>query len=162
MFSNLRANSQIFILHKGAAPFVEVGTVLSVSIPRPKFSIPQYGQLQDMVVDVTARIGERSETFQALPAGLDVADSMGNDNVVVTTGRDSMNAEVASMKQKSQDILNSIEYHKSIICECDKILENINPEYAEKQAQQARISSLESQLAEVLRLLKDRNTCSDA
>lgn len=161
MFSNLRANSQIYILHKGSTPFIEMGSVISVSTPRPKFPIPQFGQMQDLVVDVTAKVGERSETYQALPANLDVADSVGTDNVVVTTGRDSMNAEVASLKQKSLDIVNSVDYHKSIVAECDKILESINPEFAEKQAQQAKIASLESQLAEVLRLLKDRETGSD-
>lgn len=160
MFSNLRANSQIYILHKGSTPFIEVGTVMSVSMPRPKFPVPQFGQMQDLVVDVTAKVGERSETYQALPANLDVADSVGNDNVVVTTGRDAMNAEVASLKQKSLDIVNSVDYHRGIITECDKILENINPEYAEKQAQQARIATLESQLAEVLSLLKERKADS--
>lgn len=37
MFSNLRTNSQIYILHRDATPYVEIGQVVSVSQPRPRF-----------------------------------------------------------------------------------------------------------------------------
>jgi hypothetical protein len=43
-----------------------------------------------------------------------------------------MNNEVASMKQRSLDIINSIEEHQSIIQGCEKILQVLNPEIAEK------------------------------
>jgi hypothetical protein len=43
-----------------------------------------------------------------------------------------MNSEVMSMKQRSVDILNSIEQHRSIIDGWDEILQVLNPEIAEK------------------------------
>lgn len=154
MFSNLRTNSQIYILHKDSAPRVEIATVTGVSAPRPKFPIPQnFGQVQDMVVDVDARIGELVVSYKCLPANSDVADSM-TDGVTVATGRDAMNAEVSAFRQRSVDAINSIDYHKGIIAGCDRILETINPEYAEKQAQQAEINGLKQQMAEILSILK--------
>lgn len=42
MFSNLRANSQIYILHKDASPYVEIGSVVSVSQPQPKFPVTNF------------------------------------------------------------------------------------------------------------------------
>lgn len=161
MFSNLRTNSQIYILHKDANPHVELATVVSVSMPRPKFSMPQtFGQPQELVVDVEARIGEQTVSYKNLPASGDVADSVG-DGVTVTTGRDAMNAEVSALRQRSIDAVNSIGYHKGVIAGCDKILEAINPEYAEKQAQQAEINSLKSQVSEILQILKGGKHDSD-
>lgn len=161
MFSNLRTNSQIYILHKDANPRVEIATVTGVSMPRPKFPIPQnFGQVQDMVIDVDARIGEQSVSYKGLPATGDVADSAA-DGVTVTTGRDAMNAEVSALRQRSIDAVNSIGYHKGVIAGCDRILETINPEYAEKQAQQAEIAQLKSQMSEILQILKGGRHDSD-
>lgn len=154
MFSNLRTNSQLYILHKEANPHIEIATVTSVSMPRPKFAMPQtFGQPQEMVVDVDARIGEQTVSYKCLPANSDVADSAA-DGVTVATGRDAMNAEVSALRQRSIDAVNSIGYHKGVIAGCDKILETINPEYAEKQAQQAEINSLKQQVTEILNILK--------
>lgn len=40
MFSNLRQNSTIYILHKDGKPYIETGSVTAVSAPRPKYPIP--------------------------------------------------------------------------------------------------------------------------
>jgi hypothetical protein len=47
-----------------------------------------------------------------------------------------MNSEILSMKQRSLDIINSMEYHQNIISGCDEILQTLNPEIAEKQRQE--------------------------
>jgi hypothetical protein len=57
MFQSLRANSQLFILHKDRQSYIETGSVISVTAPVPKFPIPQnYGQPQEMVVDVVVKV----------------------------------------------------------------------------------------------------------
>lgn len=150
MFSNLHQGSQIYVLYKSSTPSVEVGVVESITKPRPNLALPmQFGQAPEYVLDIVARVGARTETFQILPASLEVAES--SENVVVATNRESMNAEVMAYKQKSLDIINSVEYHKAVVAGCDKILESINPEYA----QQAEIASLKAQMAELMALLKE-------
>lgn len=150
MFQTLRANSPIYILHKDATPYVETGSVVSVSAPMPKFPMPthQFGAPTEMVVDVVARVNGQTLTFQKLPANKEVEDSSAN-GLVISTSRDAMNSEVAAIKQRSIDILNSTEYHKSLIIGCDKILESLNPEYAEKQRQAEEINLLKSQLGDM-------------
>jgi hypothetical protein len=44
-----------------------------------------------------------------------------------------MNSEILNFKQKSIEAINSVDMHKSIIDECDLIISNLNPEYAEKK-----------------------------
>ena len=64
---------------------------------------------QEMIVDITADINGTSANFQKLPAMGDIAD-FGN-NIVVSCNKEAMNSEVSSMKQRSLDIINSIETH---------------------------------------------------
>ena len=88
----------------------------------------------DLVLDITAEIDGKATSFQKLPANSEIAD-FGN-NVVIAVSKEAMNSEVMSMKQRSVDILNSIEQHRSIIDGCDEILQVLNPEIAEKQRQE--------------------------
>ena len=65
-----------------------------------------------------------------------------------------MNSEIMCLKQRSVDIINSVDYHQNLISECDKLLTNLNPDLAEKQAQKDRIDSLESQVLALVEMNK--------
>ena len=149
MFQSLRQNSQIYIFHKGSNPLLEVGTVTNVPITRAKYpSVPNFGQPQEMIIDLTVKVGDRVVNYSGLPATAEIADSSSNgDSVVVSDNRSAMNAEIFSYKQRSIDIINSVEQHKGIISGCDAILNDLNPEYAQKQQQEAKLTSLEEQMS---------------
>lgn len=156
MFQNLRVNAQVYILHKDNNPYIECGSVMSVSAPKPKYpsnmpigSFPQV----ETVVDLVVNINGQNTNFNGLPAGLDVADFGQNGNIVITCSRDAMNNEVTMMKQKSMDIVNSIDYHRSVIANCDKMLNLLNPEYAEKQRQEREMSDMREQMAQMSKTL---------
>lgn len=158
MFQNLRPNSQLFILHKENVPFIEYGSVTNVSASRPKYPMnTPIGQMpsMEMVVDVSVVINGQPTNFQNLPAGMDIADFGQNGNIVISCSRDAMNSEVAMMKQKSIDLLNSVEQHQQVIAACDKMLNMLNPEYAAKQQQDKEISDLKGQMAEMSKSLAD-------
>lgn len=150
MFQSLRINAQVFILHKDANPYVETGTVVNVSAPQMKFPLPQnIGQPQEMVVDVIININGSNQTYQKLPANQDVADFGTSGNIVVATSRDALSAEVVGLKKISSDIVESVEYHRGLIASYDSILQQLNPEYREKQQQQAEINELKTQLGQM-------------
>lgn len=156
MFSNLRTNSQLYILHKESTPYVEVGQVLSVSQPQPRFPVANFMSPQELVVDVVVRINGNDITLQKLPANLDVADQgTANGTLVITTSREAMNAEVDSMRQKSLGILNSVEYHKKIVQDCEVLLQRLNPEFAEQKQQKQEIDMLKSQMSEMMNGMKE-------
>lgn len=153
MFQNLRPSAQLYILHKDGTPYIEYGSVVNITAPKAKYPLSTqftspYPQME-MVVDIVVNIGGQNTNLQGLPAGADIADFGTNGNIVVSCSRDAMNNELSTMKQKSVDILGSINYHKSIIEACDKMLNLINPEYAEKQRQDKEISDLKQQLSEM-------------
>lgn len=151
MFQSLRQNSQIYIFHKGNKPVLEIGYVNNIPITKPKYQVPPtFGQAQEMIVDIQVKIGDQLVNYSGLPAQLDIADSYSNgDNVVISDNREAMNAEILSFKQKSQDIVNNIDLHKSIIEGCDLILNSLNPEFAEKKQQQDEIKTLKTQMTDM-------------
>ena len=150
MFQSLRVNSPFFVLHKDANPYVETGTVINVSTPQVKFPLPQnVGQPQEMVVDVTININGTNQTYQKLPANQDVADFGTAGNIVVATNREALSAEIVGLKKRSSDIVESVEYHRGLIASYDSILQQLNPEYREKQQQQAEINELKEQLGQM-------------
>ena len=154
MFQSLRANNQIYIFHKGPNPVLETGTVVNVTPPVPKYQIPPvYGQPQEMVVDLVVKVNGQDTNYRQLPANLDIAD-FGSGGIVLSVSREAMNAEVLSYKNKSIDAINSVDVHKGIIAGCNKILESLNPEFAERQAQQAEMNELRSQMAAMMEMLK--------
>lgn len=141
-FQNLRNNHQIYILKKDVIPTLEIGKITNVSVPVPKYG--NTSMYNDLIIDVTADVDGKTTSFQKIPANSEIAD-FGN-NIVIATSKEAMNNEVASMKQRSLDILNSVEQHQSIIKGCDEILQMLNPEIAEKQRQEQENKALREEI----------------
>ena len=139
-FQNLRNNHQIYILRKDTIPTLEMGKVVQTTVPVPKYA----GMYNDLILDVTVEIDNKPTLFQKIPANSEIAD-FGN-NIVIATSKEAMSSEVASMKQRSLDIINSMDSHKSIIQGCDQILEILNPEIAEKQRQEQENKALREEI----------------
>ena len=156
MFSNLRTNSQLYILHRDSTPYREIGQVVNVSQPRSKYPTNNYITPQEQVVDIVVSINGNNITLQSLPANLDVADQGTiNGSLFISTSRDAMNTEVNSMRQKSLDIINSIEHHKKVIQYCELLLQRLNPEFAEQKQQKQEIDILKTQVSEIMNGMKE-------
>lgn len=157
MFQSVRPNSPIYIFHKGDNPRIEVGYVTAQPVTRPKYPVPPtFGQAQEAVVDIVVKINGQTVNYNGLPANLDIADSTSNgETIVISDSKEAMNAEIISLKQKSLDIINSVELHRTLANNCDKILSDLNPEFAEKQAQREEIDALKLQMVEMSRNIGD-------
>ena len=151
MFQSVRPNSQIYIFHRGDNPRLEVGYVVNQPIPRPKYQLPAtFGQPQETVVDLVVKTNEQTYNYNNIPAQLDVADSVSNgENLIISDSKDGISSEILNLKQKSQDIANSKEYHLSLVEKYEKILMDIHPELAEKQEQKQEIDVLKSKMEEM-------------
>lgn len=149
-FSNLRSGNQLYILHKDSVPTIEIGKVISISQVSPK-----YGNMYspEMVVDISANVNGQPTNFQKLPALGDIAD-FGN-NIVLSCNKDAMSSEVLSMKQRSVDLINSVELHQNIIKGCDEILTQLNPEIKEKQRQEEENKALRDELNQLKEMFKE-------
>ncbi len=150
MFQSLRINQQFYILHKDTNPFVETGTVTSVSTPTIKYPpiAPNIGTQPEYVVDVVVDVNGTTQTFQKIPANKEIAD-FGVGNIVIASSRDAMNAEIATLKNRSEEHLKRVDEEKAKIIAYDAILRQLNPEYAEKQKQEEEIMMLKNQVAQM-------------
>lgn len=145
-FSNLRNGNQLFILHKDNVPSLELGKVPP---------IPKYGNtgMSEMILDITADVNGTMTNFQKLPANSEIAD-FGN-NIVISCNKEAMSSEINSMKQRSTDIVNSIQLHKDIIKGCDEILMQLNPEIQERQRQEAENKALREEVNSLKEMFKE-------
>ena len=161
-FSALTNGMPFYVLRKSDKPFLEVGVVKQKSQPRAQYPMqtPNVGmglQMQQ-VVDITATINGKDETFPNLPVSVEIAQK-GNDTF--SGSREAMLQAVDAMLQTSKKAIEQVPYHKSVIAESEKMLETLNPQYAENKQNARVIQSLqekqkmqEQQLAE----LKAQNT----
>lgn len=149
MFQSIRTNSPFYILNKGPKPRLDVGMVTSVTAPQMKFpTVPQGLSQPEYVVDITVLVNGATQQYQRLPANKEIADfGDGFGNIVVSMSRDAMNNEIATLRNKSEDHIKRVDEEKQKIIAYEAILQQLNPEYAEKQKQEAEIATLKNQVA---------------
>ncbi len=171
-FFNLRGSSPLYILNKEGVPSVNIGSVVGVTSPVPKWGVPMaFGQPQEMVVDLTVKVDDKQGQFFKVPAGAEVYEYENNGvktPYVLATSRDAINAEVNVLRQQAVGVLNSVDYNRQVIAACDEMLRQLNPEFAEKQRQDQEISELKKQLseqqaqmAELISILKGKETSKE-
>lgn len=162
MFSNLSKGSVLYGLDTKGEVRLFTATVDSVSMPRPKYMQNTFGQMPETVVDIVANInGERRE-FKQVPSNNAIAD-FGPDTFVLSDTKDSLMNYVASMLQNSKNIVNSVDKHKSLITQYEKVLGELNPNVANDNAVKelrGQVESMQSQMGEILSLLKSGNVKS--
>ena len=159
MFSNLSKGSVLYGLDtKGDMKFF-TAPVESVSMPRTKNFNPTFGQIPELVIDIVAMVdGERRE-FRQVPSNNTIAD-FGPETIVLADNKDSLINYVRNSRQTDQTAVNNYPVHKERIPKWDRILSEIDPgsvnETVVKELS-GKVTSMESQMAEILSLLKERN-----
>ena len=143
-FNSLGNGSPFYILRQGEKPILEVGIVKSKSQPRAKFptstpNLMQGFQMQQ-VIDVVATINGKDETFAEVPVNVEIAQK---GNVTFSGSREAMLQAVDGMLQTSKKALEQIPYHNSVISESERMMETLNPQYAENKQQARTIKDLQ-------------------
>ena len=161
-FNSLGNGNPFYVLRKGEKPLLEVGVVKSKTQPRAKFPTANPNIMQGMqvqqVIDVVATINGRDETFNEIPINVEIAQR-GNDTF--TGSREAMLQAVDAMLQTSKKAIEQLPYHKAVITESEKMLEALNPQYADNKRQARTILALEEKQRETdqkLATLEQQNT----
>lgn len=172
-FNSLASGSPFYVLRKGGRPTLLVGTVKERTASQPKYhaqAVPTAfnGTNIQQVMTVIATLNGKDETFVDVPSGLEIA-ARGNDTF--SGSREAMLQAVDSMIQASKKTLDMVDYHKTVLDEGEKMLETLNPRYAEEKRQtqtiktleakqvetDKKLSTLETQNAEMLSILRKLN-----
>ncbi len=145
---SLTNGSPFYVLKKGECPKLEVGIVKSKSNPRPQYQTSTPSLMNGMnfqqVVDLTVTINGNDRVINNIPLNVEIA-AMGNETF--SGSREAMLQAVDSMLQTSRKALEQIPWHKNTIVEAEKMLEVLNPRYAEEKKQARTINDLEKRQA---------------
>ena len=155
-FQSLGQGSPFYILRQGEKPILEVGVVKQKSQARAKFPTQTPNIMQGMqvqqVIDVIATINGKDETFSEIPINVEIAQ---RGNVTFSGSREAMLQAVDAMLQTSKKALEQIPYHKSVISESEKMMESLNPQYAENKQQARTILDLQERADKQEKMLSD-------
>jgi len=144
-FNSLGQGAPFYIFKKSEKPTLLVGTVKSKTQPQPRYqaqAVPTAfnGTNIQQVINITATIDGKDETFTDIPFNVEVAQS---GDKIFSGSRDAMISVVDNLINQSKKALNEVEYHRTMISEGDKILEVLNPKYAEEKKQAKTINELQ-------------------
>lgn len=171
-FNSIGNGNPFYVLRRGEKPLLEVGVVKSKSQPRAKFQTQtpnvMTGMQMQQVIDVVVTLNGKDETFMDIPINVEIAQR-GNDTF--SGSREAMLQAVDSMLQTSKKAIEQVPYHKSVIAESEKMLEVLNPTYAEnkqnarviqslqekQKAQEQQLADLKAQNSEMLAILRQLN-----
>lgn len=152
-FKDLQKSYQVYILYKGEKIRHKMGTV--VSIANPRFQPLQPGQLsyqqpQDKIVDLEVSVDGVSSTFV-------VRENMTVEvrNDITICDRDPILNEINAIMRNSNDILNSVEKHKSILEDCENIVKDLNPVLAVDKSRDEKIANLEATVGKINGSIED-------
>ena len=148
-FNSLGNGNPFYVLRKGERPKLEIGVVKTKSQPRAKWPTQtpnvMTGMQLQQVIDITATINGKDETFSDIPMNVEIA-AHGNDTF--SGSREAMLQAVDAMLQTSKKAIEQVPYHKNVIAEGERMLEALNPRYAEEKRQARTISDLEKRQAD--------------
>lgn len=149
-FNSLGSGNPFYILRQqGDKPILEVGIVKSKTDQQQPYqsAIPNafVGTNNPPKVTIVATINGKDETFTDILSSAEVA-AKGKDTF--TGSREAMMQVVDGMIQTSKHALELVDYHKAVKAEGEKMLEVLNPRYAEEKKQAKVISDLEKRQME--------------
>ena len=146
--NSLTSGSPFYVLKKGERPVLEIGTVKAKSQPRPQYQTQTPNLMNGMnfqqVVDLTVTINGSDRVINNIPLNVEIA-AQGNETF--SGSREAMLQAVDNMLQTSKKALEQIPLHKNVIAESEKMLEVLNPRYAEEKKQARTIKTLEERQA---------------
>lgn len=77
------------------------------------------------------------------------------NNDVLSTDKDGILREVEAIKAASEEALAQVEANKEKVTKCNQLLEELNPAFAEKRAQDKRIEGIETEVKSLGALVRD-------
>ena len=138
MFSTLSKNSVFYILDKNTKPTIKVGKVTDAKINS------QFYGLANQEMDITVDVNGETYEFKKIPNNVSIiSPSIG---IIISDNPEDMIKEYDAAVNTSKQILDSIDYHKSIINSRDEIMSVLNPRYAKEKEQENKLNSLETRV----------------
>lgn len=150
MFSALRQHSTLYILLKSNPPKLITAQVEGVSQPQTSMNnaFGAFTQGYQSTVNIVASDGEGNRyEFPDMRADLSIENKSCNGvDAVISESREAMLAEVKGMRKTSQNILDSMQYHNSIVDACATMESQLDPQMAKDRERDKEMFQLRSEM----------------
>ena len=154
MLGTLKTGSLLYVLSKGESPSLNIGQVLNVSAPRPKIGgqfMPNPMQ-NETVVDINVKVGDDTKTFANVSANLNLVDT-GDGGYVISDDKSAISNEVERLGALSQNVLDSVNYHKKMVASCKQMMLSLNPSLKKESERDEEIANLRKDFAEMKNMM---------
>ncbi|MBQ3306932.1 MAG: hypothetical protein IJG68_01930 [Bacilli bacterium] len=162
MFSTLSKGSVLYGLDRRDKVKWFTASIDSINPTYAKASPNMFGQMPELRLDIVAVINGEKRTFQQVPSNNAIAD-FGENSFVIADNKDSLFNYTKKLLSDSEAIVKSCPFHEEKIPQYKEVLNELMPGSAdtgEVKALKEEVTSLKSQLAEVITLLKAENNKS--
>lgn len=144
VFKDVKKDYPVYILDKNELT-ISQGKVLSIGFPRTDLLQRTNTTLPQTVVDVTIQNGDKSATY-TIPENLSITYA---GDIVLSTDRESLTHEVEALKNRAEQILDSVDKQKQILEKANELLSELNPVFKEKKETDVRFSKIEESIQEI-------------
>ena len=135
MFSALSQGSSIYLLDKTSSPKFVIGEVVGVTQPKYNFN--------QATVDLKVKVDDSIQEFNNLP-GINNIITYNNGKVIISETKQGIQNEVETILTNSKNILDNVDIYKQNVEDCEKILKQLNPQFAKDKERDDRLQNLES------------------
>ena len=147
-FNSLGQGSPFYILtkHEGQKPVLETGTVKEKVLQQPQYqfqavpsAINGMNQQQQMV-RIVVTVNNADRVFTDVPVNVEIA---AKGDVTFTGSTQAMMQAVDAMMQTSKAEIERERYNRMVLDEGERMMETLNPRYAEEKERDRTIKALE-------------------
>lgn len=146
LFKDLKNGYPVFIFNRAEVK-VSQGKVANVGVPHLD---SHYGNPTEMVIDVTIENDGQVQTYTFK----DGTDTGYVNNLVISTGRETILHEVEALKTQSEQELSKRQTYEENVKRCAVILSEFNPAFKEKKENEERFAKLEGSVGELKDMIK--------
>ena len=148
LFKDVKRNYSVYILDRENLE-VKVGKVTENTLPHLEpMSMPSsigMSSSPQMVVDLSIEVDGKSATY-TIPDSLSITYTK---NIAISTDREGLIPEVEAMKNKAEEILNSVEKQKEIVKKSTALLSELNPTFKKERETEERFSQIEGSVNDI-------------
>lgn len=149
MFLSLNQGTPIYILDKSDDIKFKTGEVVSVSQPKPNYTStnPNLG-FNQTYVDIKVNVDGETLEFNQIPSNFSCV-SYNSGKLTISETKQGLQNEVETILNQSKQILSKQDYYKSSIKDCERILAELNPQFAKDKERDTRLTELETKVSSV-------------
>ena len=150
MFSALRQGSLVYILDKTNDLKFKIGEVVSMSAPRANYGDPFNSQ---SCIDFRINVDGTICDYNAIPSSCSIV-TYNNNKIIISETKQGLQSEVEAILQNAKQIVKNLDQYQQNIQSCERILKELNPQFAKDKERDDRMNALEAKLDKILTLMK--------